>query len=50
MILKIVFLIAGVAGIVLVFLVSWFWTLLLAPMVIILAIDIVSNFFKKRGK
>ena len=46
---KIIFLIFAVVGVVAVFFVSWFWTALLVPMVIILAVDIVSSFFKKKN-
>lgn len=47
-IVKIVFLIAAIAGIVLVFFVSWFWRLLLIPMIVIVLWDVVSSFFKKK--
>jgi len=49
--IKIVFVLAAVGGIVLVFFVSWFWRLLLVPMIIIVLWDVGSGFFKKkRGK
>ncbi|MDO8486738.1 MAG: hypothetical protein Q7S45_00375 [Candidatus Curtissbacteria bacterium] len=48
MILKILFLLAGIVGIILVFFVSWFWRLLLVPMIVIMLWDVVSGFFKKK--
>jgi len=49
-IIKIIFTLAAVAGIVLVFYVSWFWRLLLIPMIIIVLWDVASSFFKKKQK
>lgn len=49
MALKIIFLLAGIAGIVLVFFVSWFWRLLLVPMIVIMLWDVIASLFK-RGK
>jgi len=49
LIYKIIVLVVIVVGIVAVFFVSWFWTLLLIPMVIILGVDIISSFFKKKN-
>ncbi len=48
MILKIIFIIGGIAGIVLVFFVSWFWRLLLVPMIVIMLADVVMELFKKK--
>lgn len=48
MFLKILFIIAAVAGVALVFVVSWFWTLLLVPMVIILGWDFLRDLFNKK--
>lgn len=47
MILKIVFVLAAVCGIVAIFFVSWFWRALIAPMVILLLADVVSDIWKK---
>ena len=50
-IVKIIFTLAALGGIVLVFYVSWFWRILLIPMIIIVLWDVASSFFKKkRGK
>lgn len=49
MLLKIVFVLAAVAGIVAVFYVSWFWRALIVPMVLVLLIDVVLSVFKKKG-
>jgi len=48
MILKIIFLLAGIAGIILVFFVSWFWRLLLAPMIVIMLWDVLASLVKKK--
>lgn len=48
MLLKIIFAIAAVVGIVAVFYVSWFWRALITPMVLLLLVDLVSSFFSKR--
>jgi hypothetical protein len=48
MLLKVVFVIAAVVGIVAIFYVSWFWRALIIPMVIFLLADVVASFFKKR--
>lgn len=48
MLLKIIFILAGIAGIVLVFYVSWFWRALIIPMIIIMMFDVVRSFFKKK--
>jgi len=48
MFLKIIFIIAGIAGIVATFYVSWFWRGLIIPMVIILLADVVWEIFKKK--
>jgi len=50
MVLKILFLIIAIAGVALIFFVSWFWRLLLAPMIIIMLVDVVSGLFKKKRK
>ncbi|MBI2598833.1 hypothetical protein HYW40_01260 [Candidatus Curtissbacteria bacterium] len=48
MLLKILFLLAGIAGIVLIFFVSWFWRLLLLPMIVIMLWDVGSSLLKKK--
>lgn len=48
MLLKLVFVIAGIAGIVAIFYVSWFWRALIAPMVILLFADVILGLFKKQ--
>lgn len=48
MILKIVFAVVAIAGIVAVFYVSWFWRALITPMVLLLLVDLVSSFFRKK--
>jgi len=48
MLVKILFFIVAVGGIVLVFFVSWFWRALIIPMVVLLLIDAVSSFWKKK--
>ncbi|EKD57439.1 MAG: hypothetical protein ACD_57C00298G0003 [uncultured bacterium] len=48
MFLKIIFIIAGIAGIVATFYVSWFWRGLIIPMVIILLADVVWEILKKK--
>ena len=45
--LKIVFVLAAIAGIVAIFYVSWFWRALIAPMIILLLADVFSSFWKK---
>ncbi len=50
MILKIIFIIAGIAGMVAIFYASWFWRALLIPMVLILFADVVLGYFKKETK
>jgi len=45
--LKIVFVIAAIAGIVAIFYVSWFWRALIAPMIILLLADVISSFWRK---
>jgi len=50
MFLKIVFAVAGIIGIIAIFYVSWFWRLLIAPMVLILFWDTIATLFiKKKG-
>ena len=44
---KIIFVLAALAGIVAVFYVSWFWRALIAPMIILLLVDVISSFWKK---
>lgn len=48
MLLKIIFSIAAIAGLVAIFYVSWFWRALIAPMVILLLADVVLSLFKKK--
>jgi|GEM_PF-5161967 len=48
MVLKIIFAIAAVLGIVAVFYVSWFWRALIGPMIILLLVDLVGSFWNKR--
>jgi len=50
MFIKIVFIIAGIAGMVAIFYASWFWRALLVPMVLILFADVVLGFLKKETK
>jgi len=50
MLLKIIFIIAAIAGMVAIFYASWFWRALLVPMVLILLADVVVGFFKKGTK
>jgi len=45
--LKIIFSVAGLAGVVAIFYVSWFWRALIIPMVILLMADVVVGLFKK---
>jgi len=45
--LKIIFVLAALAGIVAIFYVSWFWRALIAPMIILLLADVISSFWKK---
>jgi len=45
---KVLFLILALAGIVAVFYVSWFWRLLLIPMIVILVVDVVGSFVRKK--
>jgi hypothetical protein len=45
---KLVFLIVALAGVVLVFYVSWFWRALIIPMVVIILIDVTSSFLRKK--
>jgi len=48
MLIKIVFVLAAIAGIVAIFYVSWFWRALIVPMVILLLADVILGIFKKR--
>jgi len=48
--LKIVFVLAAIAGIVAIFYVSWFWRALIAPMIILLLADVISSFWKKTNR
>lgn len=50
MVLKIVYILGATFGIVLIFYVSWFWRLLLAPMIVILVWDFVSRFLGKKNE
>ena len=45
---KFLFIILALAGIVVVFYVSWFWRAFLIPMVAILLWDVVSSFVRKK--
>jgi VIT1/CCC1 family predicted Fe2+/Mn2+ transporter len=47
MVLRIVFVIAGIVGIVAVFYVSWFWRALIIPMIIILLADGLVSLWSK---
>ena len=47
MILKIIFVLAAITGIVAIFYVSWFWRALIAPMIILLLADVISSFWRK---
>ena len=49
MLLKIVFVLAAIAGIVAIFYVSWFWRALIAPMIILLIADVVMSLFRKKN-
>jgi len=46
--IKLFFIILAIGGIVLVFFVSWFWRALIIPMVVIILIDVLSSFIKKK--
>ena len=50
MIIKIIFILAGIIGMVAIFYASWFWRALLIPMVLIIFADVVLGFFKKGTK
>lgn len=50
MIVKIIFIVVAIVGIVSVFYVSWFWRAFLIPMAIILLWDGLSSLFGKKGK
>jgi len=50
MVLKIVFIVAGIIGIVAVFYVSWFWRALIIPMVIVLLADGLVSLWNKLKK
>lgn len=43
------FLIVGIAAVVVVFKISWFWSLFIIPIVVLLTADILSSFFKKKN-
>jgi len=45
--LKIIFVLAAIAGIVAIFYVSWFWRALIAPMIILLLADVIFSFWRK---
>jgi len=47
--LKIIFVIAAIVGIVAIFYVSWFWRALIAPMIILLLADVVGSLFRKKS-
>jgi len=49
MILRTLFIIAGFAGIIAIFYVSWFWRALIAPMIIILFWDTIASFLRKKN-
>jgi len=46
--IKVFFIVLAIGGIVLVFFVSWFWRALIIPMVLIILIDVLSSFFRKK--
>ena len=46
---KLFFLAVAIVGIIAIFFVSWFWSLLALPMVIVLTIDIISSVLKKKS-
>ncbi|MDP2632553.1 MAG: hypothetical protein Q8P25_02430 [Candidatus Curtissbacteria bacterium] len=46
---KLIFLIVAIALAVLVFYVSWFWRLLLVPMIVILVVDVLGSLFRKKS-
>lgn len=48
--IKLFFLLLAIGGIVLVFYVSWFWRALIAPMVLIILIDVFADLFRKKKK
>jgi len=49
MLLKIVFVIAAIFGIIAIFYVSWFWRALIAPMIILFLADVVGSLFRKKS-
>ncbi len=47
---KLLFIIVALCGIALVFFVSWFWRLLLVPMIVVLLVDGIGGLFRKKEK
>jgi len=48
MLLKVIFIVAGIAGLVATFYANWFWRGLIIPMVVILFVDVILEFIKKK--
>lgn len=48
MILKIVFVLAAIVGIIAIFYVSWFWRALIGPMVVVLLADVFFGIFERK--
>ena len=45
---KVLFATAGIAGVVAIFFFSWFWRLLLTPILVIIFWDLASSFFSSK--
>jgi len=45
--IKILFLVVSIVGVVVIFLVSWFWRIFLIPIVILLCYDLGFSFWKE---
>lgn len=50
MLLKILFVLAALCGVVAIFYVSWFWRALIVPMILLLLADVVVSFWGKTKK
>jgi hypothetical protein len=48
--IKILFVVVSIAGVVVIFLVSWFWSMFLIPIVLLLLYDVGSSFWKEFKK
>jgi len=44
---KLLFAIVGISGVVVIFLVSWFWSMFLIPIVLLLCYDFGSSFWRE---